>query len=674
MEEFTNLTIDDLGKIPGTQAVQEKLLQKALEFHKKFLDQKSDDPEVRAETGKGYQRAADIHRMLGNYGTAREAYENARTLFEKLVAAFPDNPSYQEDLAGCHNNLANLLFQDLRDVPAAEKAAEAALQLRRRLVARWPGVPRFQQGLAASYNNLGNLRQDVDPERAADDYRQAIQWQENLVRAAPTNAVYLEELGRTQNNLLDVLSATDSIAEAEALAARSRACFDQLKQLAAYHAGVPDPDYRFELAISYTHRGNLWREAKPAEAEACYQQARALGEQLMAQSPHVPFFREELAATYNNLGILLQATGRVLEAEDAYRRAVALKKGLADRFPKPDFQKELAKSYNNLGLLLQAYDPEEDGFERSALAAGTVGIVAFPPGTGLAALAVECIKSRSGAALAYGKALDILTDLVARFPHNSAYGHELARTRLNHATLLEANNQGPEAEQEYRAALAIGQEETASSRERPEYTDRRARTYLDRGLLFQAEGRFQEAEADYRKAVDLWAQLNSRARNEVSAYRHDLAVAHTNLANLLRVTGRAPEAVAHLRQAANLFDELKQKLPQIPGYRQEQARTYNELGICLADADPVEAEKSFRKALTVQELLVSDFRGKPEVVRYQQELARTHDNLGALLVKVTHLPETERRPEAEQNYRRAVQLLEEVRAPPPRARLPGGMT
>src|SRR6185295_2984562 len=80
------------------------------------------------------------------------------------------------------------------------------------------------------------------------------------------------------------------------------------------------PEYRQFLA---NHHGNLARlladSGRAQEAEDAYQAALKLSQQLAANFPSVPEYRHALAASHNDLGILLQSTGRALDAERAYR-------------------------------------------------------------------------------------------------------------------------------------------------------------------------------------------------------------------------------------------------------------------------------------------------------------------------------------------------------------------
>ena len=73
---------------------------------------------------------------------------------------------------------------------------------------------------------------------------------------------------------------------------------------------------------------------------------------MAADFPTRPDFRQELASSHNNLGILFKDTGRLKEAEAAYAEALVLQKQLAADFPnQPDLRNHLAGTYVNLGFL-----------------------------------------------------------------------------------------------------------------------------------------------------------------------------------------------------------------------------------------------------------------------------------------------------------------------------------
>ena len=56
--------------------VRKALLEKALTFFVSFLEERGDDPEVRAEAAKAQKRAGDILKLLGEHERAEKHYAN----------------------------------------------------------------------------------------------------------------------------------------------------------------------------------------------------------------------------------------------------------------------------------------------------------------------------------------------------------------------------------------------------------------------------------------------------------------------------------------------------------------------------------------------------------------------------------------------------------------------
>jgi tetratricopeptide (TPR) repeat protein len=134
------------------------------------------------------------------------------------------------------------------------------------------------------------------------------------------------------------------------------------EKLAAEFPAVPS--YRQGLALSHNNLGILLRDTgRPREAEEAYRRALSLQQELAAGRPAVPDYRRELAGSYYNLGTLLRRTGRPREAEEAYRRALALREKLAADLPAVSaYRLELLASYFSLAALLhKAGRPREAG-------------------------------------------------------------------------------------------------------------------------------------------------------------------------------------------------------------------------------------------------------------------------------------------------------------------------
>jgi tetratricopeptide (TPR) repeat protein len=123
----------------------------------------------------------------------------------------------------------------------------------------------------------------------------------------------------------------------------------------------------------------LQNSGRPREAEAAFGRARDLHQQLAKDFPAVPGYRQNLASTHTNLGVLLQTTGRPQEAEAAYRQARDLQQQLAQDFPSvPDYANGLANTLVSLAILridqknpaaAQRYLEQAEPYHRAALKA-----------------------------------------------------------------------------------------------------------------------------------------------------------------------------------------------------------------------------------------------------------------------------------------------------------------
>ena len=77
----------------------------------------------------------------------------------------------------------------------------------------------------------------------------------------------------------------------------------------------------------------LSSQSKASEAEAKCRAALAIQEGLAADFPAIPGYRDDLAGSRNNLGLLLVGMGKATEAEAEYRGAIAIWERLVADYP-----------------------------------------------------------------------------------------------------------------------------------------------------------------------------------------------------------------------------------------------------------------------------------------------------------------------------------------------------
>jgi serine/threonine protein kinase/tetratricopeptide (TPR) repeat protein len=376
-----------------------------------------------------------------------------------------------------------------------------------------------------------------------------------------------------------------------------------------------NPALRAETAKAYRRVGDIRRKFEDHRpAEEAYRQALDLQEKLAADSPAVAAHRKELADSHNNLGLLLEHTGRLSEAERAYRRALELCEQLVADAPSATAKEALATARLNLGNVL-----ELTGQTRKAEAA-------------------------------YREAQAAQEELVAEFPEVPGYGQELATSRNNLGYLLWSHQRSRDAESLYRAALDLLRPLATDAAE-PTYRAKLAGTQRNLGILLAATGRTRDAEETFREALSLWEKLAADFPM-VPDYRHDLAKIRTYLAKLLADTGRPREAGEALALALTALEKLAAEFPAVPWYRETLAATHEAEGQLRATAgQDQEARQAYDRALRLRKQLADEVS---QVPRFRSLQATSHHNLGILLQN------TGRHREADVAYHQGLALLEKL--------------
>jgi tetratricopeptide (TPR) repeat protein len=187
----------------------------------------------------------------------------------------------------------------------------------------------------------------------------------------------------------------------------------------------------------------------------------------------------------------------------------------------------------------------------------------------------------------------------------------LARGHL--AILLAGQNRPAEAEQEYREALRI----------QPDLSW----AHLRLGFLLESQNRAAEAEAEYREAL--------RIKPDLAGAQSSLGLLQTKLGNLLAAQGKSAEAEAEYREALRIWPENPEAHFRLSLLLERQHR-------------PAEAEQEYREALRIRpdyadahfnlgHLLAGQGRAVEaegeyrEVLRTKPDLPEAHCNLGLAL-------------------------------------------
>ncbi len=139
-----------------------------------------------------------------NYEAAIEAFEQAVEIGQQLQVRWPDQFSFQRDLAISYNHvgLANCHAGHFAE---ARNAFEAAIEMGTRLRDHFPRDAELQSLLGGMFNNLGYLHQQLgDTVAARQCYHQAVDAQSAAVQMAPQVVRYRQYLNKHQQNAKSV--------------------------------------------------------------------------------------------------------------------------------------------------------------------------------------------------------------------------------------------------------------------------------------------------------------------------------------------------------------------------------------------------------------------------------------------------------------------------------------
>jgi serine/threonine-protein kinase len=458
--EDPDLTKGDFGKL------RQRLLETAVPFYEKLVEQKSEDPALEATRGRAWGRLATLRAGMGQWKKALADSEEMRAIFARLAADFPAVPEYRHHLTVSRND-RGLALAGLGRREEAEAAFHQARTNQEQLVADFPTAPAYQE-LARGYYNLGlllarDLGRRAEPEAA---HRRARAIRAKLATDFPAVPQYRRELAASYNSLGTLLrSQQGRRTEAEVAFHEALTLKEQLV------AAFPDiPAYRQELAQSYNNFGNLLQEnpAQRGKAKAHYERARVIRTELAVAFPNNPAYRRDLAATHNNLGALLKELEGPEAAAAAYRQALAIREQLAAAFPDvPDYRRDLAESHNNLAVLFRElrqwekaeahYHQALTNLEQLVTAFPTVTTYAFELGAGYGNLGrLTRDQGPPAAALEwFDKAVRTLALVLAQEPSHIRARSSLHRAYWARAAILDGLGRHAEAVKDWDQTIAL---------------------------------------------------------------------------------------------------------------------------------------------------------------------------------------------------------------------------
>jgi serine/threonine protein kinase len=305
-------------------------------------------PDYRSFRAESLVGLRNVLMDTGRRREAKEAHDLAGRLLDKLVKDCPEVPAYKGQLAGWYNN-RGVMLTETHELPEAEEAYRRGLGLYKELEATDSDKPFYLSRLADTYANLGELlrlrRQFSAAEKA---HLQSVKICERLSDRHPGIPAYRAELARSLYNLAVLLKTAGRSDEAEKVYRRVLGPFEKKQP------GLPlaDPDYRQNVAASYSNLGAIRLAARcPREADEAWQQALTIQRGVVQDLPKKARCQALLGFVLNNLAIR-QRDNRA-QARELYEQAVTALRTAVELAPQhPEYGPVLSGAYRGLGKIL----------------------------------------------------------------------------------------------------------------------------------------------------------------------------------------------------------------------------------------------------------------------------------------------------------------------------------
>ncbi|HZT80026.1 MAG TPA: tetratricopeptide repeat protein, partial [Gemmataceae bacterium] len=543
---------------------------------------------------------ADPHVNLGNVLTKKGDFDGAIAECEKAIRLQPRSIEARGNLG-----LALAHKGAYQKAAAAHREAIALAEKRARR------IPRYRFQVAFQIGNLAKVYPGEARPEMEQALRRAARIGHQLEREDPQEAGYRDLLGMTYNNLGLLLRRRGQSAEAE------KALQEALRYSELAVESGSTPGRRFWLATSYINLASQFKaDGRRTEAEKVIERGAQLLQDLVKDYPAIPRFKEGLAMTHFNRGLLFEMD-RPADAEKELMEAVEIFKELAKHGDAPEYREGLGSSYNSLGRLLTR-------------------------GGGRAEAAEQWLR----------QAQKLLEPLVKNHPDVPTYRKSLAVNCNNLAILLGKDKQrGAEAEQFERKSLEHYRQLEHDNPKVPDYKSGVAGALHNVAFDLRRRHQLGEARQHMEEAIKLQQAALDAVGGRNRRYREDLRDHYWGLTEILL------DEKDHAR-AAMVVENLPRLFPD--GW-EEYIRAVPLLANCavLAEKDarlsPEERKRHYSTYVgRIKELLGT---AAQHIAAADPRTAEARQNLAAASVKVgTYYADLHEWATARQNFEKAMAL------------------
>jgi len=312
----------------------------------------------------------------------------------------------------------------------------------------------------------------------------------------------------------------------------------------------------------------LQAQGKLGEAQVAFAENLAISRRLAEQDPSNAGWQRDLAVAHSRVGGVLQAQGKLGEAQAAFAEDLAIMRRLAEQDPSnAGWQRELAGAHSWVGDVLQAQDKLGE------------------------------------AQAAFAEDLAIMRRLAEQDPSNARWQRDLAVAHNRMGGVLQAQGKLDEARAAFAEYLAISRRLAEHDPSNAGWQRELAVAHICEGAVLEAQGELGEAQAAFAEGLAISRRLAEQDPSN-AGWQRDLAVAHNCVGGVLQAQGKLDEAQAAFAEALAISRRLAEQDPRNAGWQRDLAAAHNCVGgVLQAQGKLDEAQAAFAEALAISRQL-----------------------------------------------------------------------
>jgi tetratricopeptide (TPR) repeat protein/nucleoside phosphorylase len=304
--------------------------EQALEIAQRLVEKEPKNVALQREVPMTLNKLGDVLRQQGNLEGARRTCEHALEIAQRLAEKKPENVALQRDMAVSLSKLGYALRQQ-GNLEGARHAYEQALEIAQRLAEKQPENSGWQRDVAVSLNRLGEvLKQQGNLEGARRAYEQDLEIAQRLLEKEPENLGWQRDVSVSLSNLGDLLKQQGELEGARRTYEQALAMRQRLLEKEPGNVG-----WQRDVSVSFSRLGDvLIAQGNLEEARWAYEQSLDIAQLLVGKEPENLGWQRDVSMNLGRLGDVLAAQGNLEEARRAYKRALEIAQWLAEKGPK----------------------------------------------------------------------------------------------------------------------------------------------------------------------------------------------------------------------------------------------------------------------------------------------------------------------------------------------------